>query len=140
MLESGRNAPHTPRRVPFRARLILLASAGVSSRGVARALRTTLVTVLFWRRRFQQGGLTALTATAPGRGPRRRITARKVRQIVEATLQTRPPKGRRWTIQSLARAQGASPATVQRVWDLYGLKPRLRARLQGGHAADREAV
>src|SRR3989454_2296200 len=106
--EAWRGAPQTPRRVAFRARLILLASAGVSSRGVARALRTTLVTVLFWRRRFQQGGLTALTATAPGRGPRRRITARKVRQIVEATLHTRPPEGPRWTIRSLSRAPGVS--------------------------------
>src|SRR5207302_11270809 len=131
ILEAWRDAPQTPRQVAFRARLILLASAGVSSRGVARALRTTLVTVLFWRRRFQQSGLTALTATAPGRGPKPRITARKVRQIVQATLHTRPPKGQRWTIRSLARAQGVSPATVQRIWDLYGLKPRLAGRLQG---------
>src|SRR5213079_1795594 len=130
ILEAWRDAPQTPRLVAFRARLILLASAGVSSRGVARALRTTLVTVLFWRRRFQQGGLTALTATAPGRGPKRRITARKVRQIVEATLQ-KPPQGKRWSMQSMARAQGVSPATVQRIWDRYGLKPRLAGRLQG---------
>src|SRR5437899_12924732 len=140
IVEAWRDAPRTPRQVAFRARLILLASAGVSSRGVARALRTTLVTVLFWRRRFHEGGLTALTATAPGRGPRRRITARKVRQIVQATLHTRPPKGQRWTIRSLARAQGVSPATVQRIWDLYGLKPRLAGRLQGVQGADREVV
>ena len=140
ILEAWRDAPQTPRQVAFRARLILLASAGVSSRGVARALRTTLVTVLFWRRRFHEGGLTALTATAPGRGPRRRITARKVRQIVQATLHTRPPEGQRWTIQSMARAQGVSPATVQRIWDFYGLKPRLAGRLQGVQGADREVV
>ena len=140
ILEAWRDAPQTPRQVAFRARLILLASAGVSSRGVARALRTTLVTVLFWRRRFQQSGLTALTATAPGRGPKPRITARKVRQIVQATLHTRPPEGQRWTIQSLARAQRVSPATVQRIWDLYRLKPRLAGRLQGVQAADRDVV
>src|SRR6266704_1369214 len=114
ILEAWRDAPQTPRRVAFRARLILLAATGVSSRGVARALRTTLVTVLFWRRRFQQ--------------------------IVQATLHTRPPKGQRWTIRSLARAQGVSPATVQRIWDLYGLKPRLAGRLQGVQGADREVV
>ena len=90
------------------------------------------MTVSFWRRRFHEGGLTALTATAPGRGPRRRITARKVRQIVQATLHTRPPEGQRWTIRSLARAQGVGPATVQRIWDLYGLKPRLAGR-EGTH-------
>jgi transposase len=140
ILEAWRDAPQTPRQVAFRARLILLAATGVSSRGVARALRTTLVTVLFWRRRFQQGGLTALTATAPGRGPKPRITARKVRQIVQATLQTRPPKGQRWTMVSLARAQGVSPATVQRIWDRHGLKPRLAGRLQDVEGAVREVV
>ena len=140
ILEAWRDAAQTPRQVAFRARLILLAADGVSSRGVARALRTTLVTVLFWRRRFQQGGLTALTATAPGRGPRRRITARKVRQIVQATLRTQPPKGKRWTIESMARAQGVSPATVQRIWDLYGLKPRLAGRLQGMQGTVRDVV
>ena len=57
ILEAWRDAPQTPRQVAFRASLILLAAAGLSSRGVARALRTTLVTVLFWRWRFQQGGL-----------------------------------------------------------------------------------
>src|SRR5437773_4054712 len=140
ILEAWRDAPQSPRQVAFRARLSLLAADGVSSRGVARALRTTLVTVLFWRRRFQQGGLTALTATAPGRGPRRRITARKVRQIVQATLRTQPPKGKRWTIESMARAQGVSPATVQRVWDRYGLKPRLAGRLQGMQGTVRDVV
>jgi transposase len=140
ILEAWHDAAQTPRQVAFRARLILLAADGVSSRGVARALRTTLVTVLFWRRRFQQGGLTALTATAPGRGPRRRITARKVRQIVQATLRTQPPKGKRWTIESMARAEGVSPATVQRVWDRYGLKPRLAGRLQGMQGAVRDVV
>ena len=137
ILEAWHDAAQTPRQVAFRARLILLAADGVSSRGVARALRTTLVTVLFWRRRFQQGGLTALTVTAPGRGPRRRITARKVRQIVQATLRTQPPKGKRWTIESMARAQGVSPATVQRIWDRYGLKPHLVGRLQAGRGAER---
>jgi len=136
ILEAWRDAPQSPRRVAFRARLILLAATGVSSRGVARALRTTLVTVLFWRRRFQQGGLTALTATAPGRGPKRQITARKVRQIVEATLQ-KPPQGQRWSMRSMARAQGVSPAMVQRIWDRYGLKPHLVGRLQAGRGAER---
>src|SRR5437762_6196914 len=140
ILEAWRDAPQTPRQVAFRARLILLAATGVSSRGVARALRTTLVTVLFWRRRFHEGGLTALTATAPGRGPRRRITARKVRQIVQATLHTRPPEGQRWTIQSLARAQGVSPATVQKIWDRYGQKLRLAVRVQGVQGDDREVA
>ena len=32
----------------------------------------------------------------------------------------------------MARAQGVGPATVQRIWDLYGLKPRLAGR-EGTH-------
>ena len=35
----------------------------------------------------------------------------------------------------LARAQGVSPATAQRIWARHGLKPRLAGRLQGMQGA-----
>ena len=91
-LETWRAAPETPRQVALRAQIILLSAAGISNRAVARALQTTLVTVLLWRKRFIQGGPQALLELSPGRGPRRRITSRKVQQIVEATRK-RPPAG-----------------------------------------------
>jgi hypothetical protein len=42
---------------------------------------------------------------------------------VEATLHTMPPAATQWSTRTLARAQGVSQATVQRIWDAHGLQP-----------------
>ncbi len=124
-LEAWRAAADTPRQVALRAQIVLLLAAGASRRAVARALQTTLVTVLLWRKRFIRGGPQGLLEVTPGRGPRRRITSRKVQQIVEATRK-RPPAGeKRWSIRSLARAQGVSQGTIQRILDEHGIRPHL---------------
>ncbi|MCL5671307.1 MAG: helix-turn-helix domain-containing protein, partial [Acidobacteria bacterium] len=40
VLEAWRDSPRTPHQVALRARIILLAAAGISSRAIARALKT----------------------------------------------------------------------------------------------------
>ena len=79
--------------------------------------------MILWRGRFAAGGTEALTRAAPGRGRKRTITAGHVKCIVEATLQTVPPGATHWSCRTMAKAQGLSPATVQRIWDAHGLKP-----------------
>jgi transposase len=53
--------------------------------------------------------------------------ATKVKEIVEATLHTKPTAATHWSVRTMAQAQGVSPATVQRIWDANGLQPH-RAR------------
>lgn len=134
-LEAWRDSPHTPRQVALRARIILLAAAGASNRAIARALQTTQITVILWRKRFIQGGAQALLELAPGRGPRRRIPQRKVRQILEATRRAPPAGEKRWSVRSMARAQRVSQTTIQRIWDEYGLKPHLTRTARPGRPA-----
>lgn len=135
VLEAWRDSPRTPRQVALRARIILLAGAGISSRAIARALQTTSVTVLLWRKRFIQGGTRALLELAPGRGPRRRISQHKIRQILEATRRAPPAGQKRWSVRSMARAQRVSQTTVQRIWDEYDLKPHLTRLTRPGRPA-----
>ena len=135
VLEAWRDSPHTPRQVALRARIILLAAAGASNRAIARAQQTTQITVLLWRKRFREGGPRALLELAPGRGPRRRISQRKVRQILEATRRAPPAGEKRWSVRSMARAQRVSQTTIQRIWDEYDLKPHLTRRARPGRPA-----
>src|SRR5712664_2554315 len=51
------------------------------------------------------------------------ISAEKVAAIVHATLRDRPPGETHWSCRTMARAQGVSPATVQRIWSARGLAP-----------------
>jgi transposase len=125
LLERWSRAHGTPQGVARRARIVLLASEGHSNSAIARDLYVSRPTVIMWRKRFTAGGPQALTAVEAGRGRPRTITAAKVKAIVDATTQTSPPGETHWSCRSLARAQGVSPATVQRIWDAHGLKPHL---------------
>ncbi len=128
VLERWAGAQKTPQSVALRARIVLLAAAGESNSAIARALGVSRPTVILWRSRFEAGGPQALTETRPGRGRKPTISAAKVKAIIAATTQTTPPGATHWSCRSMAKAQGVSPATVQRIWDAHGLQPhRTRA-------------
>jgi transposase len=128
LLERWVRAHGTPQSVAARARIVLMAANGESNSAIARALSVSRPTVIMWRERFAHGGPVALTEVKEGRGRKRSISAAKVKEIVVATTQTTPPGETHWSCRSMAKAQGVSPATVQRIWDAHGLKPhRIRA-------------
>jgi transposase len=125
-LEAWIAARNTPQKVVFRSRIVLMAAEGKANRRIAQELQTSRPTVILWRQRFAEGGPTALTEEAPGRGRKPRISSAKVKQIVEATLHPKPKATTHWSVRSMAKAQGVSPATVQRIWDAHGLEPHRR--------------
>ncbi len=123
VLERWVGAHKTPQSVALRARIVLMAGEGESNSSIARALGVSRPTVILWRSRFAQDGPAALTETKPGRGRKPTISSARVKAIVEATTQTTPLGQTHWSCRSMAKAQGVSPATVQRIWDAHGLKP-----------------
>ena len=42
---------------------------------------------------------------------------------MEATLHTIPKDATRWSTRTMAKVQGISHATIQRIWDTHGLQP-----------------
>jgi len=123
LLERWARAHGTPQSVATRARIVLMAVEGESNSEIARQLGVSRPTVILWRERFAEGGPQALTEVKEGRGRKRSISAAKVKEIVVATTQSIPPGETHWSCRSMAKAQGVSPATVQRIWDAHGLKP-----------------
>ncbi len=100
-----------------------MAADGASNSAIARTLGVSRPTVIMWRKRFAQGGPQALAEVKEGRGRKRTISAAKVKEIVVATTQSTPPGETHWSTRSMAKAQGISPASVQRIWDAHGLAP-----------------
>ena len=123
ILEAWVRAQNTPQGVALRSRIVLLAADGTSNSAVARQLGVSRPTVILWRQRFLKGGPPALTQIAPGRGRRMTYDADRVSQVVQATLQTTPAGATHWSTRSMAKAQGLSKATVQRIWSAHGLQP-----------------
>jgi len=122
-LEAWIAARNSPQKVVFRARLVLAAADGMANRQIAQQLETSRPTVILWRKRFAGDGPTALVDDAPGRGRKAGISADKIKQIIEATLQTKPKAATHWSVRTMAAAQAVSPASIQRIWDAHGLEP-----------------
>lgn len=109
----------------MRSRIILLSLSGLSSRQIGQRLQVSQPTIRLWQRRFRDGGPQALTEIAPGRGRKPKFSSRKLARLIQAT-QAAPPAGQtHWSCRSFAKAHGLSKATIQRLWNLHGLKPHL---------------
>ena len=121
-LASSSTQPH---RVVLRARALLLAAEGASHAAVADECGVTRATVRTWRRTFEERGLEKFAKVAPGRGRKTAISQAKIEEIVHATRFTRPRGKTHWSTRDMAKAQGVSRATVQRIWSARGLKPHL---------------
>ena len=107
------------------AKALLLAADGVANTAIAWELGVSASSVTSWRARFEEEGLKKFGKVKSGRGRKPTIPDDKVAAIVEATLHDKPPGETHWSCRSMAKAQGVSPATVQRVWAARGLKPHL---------------
>ena len=119
-LSVSRTAAH---RDVQRASVLLMAGRGMASTRIAAVAGLSATTVAAWRGRFEQEGLKAFSGVRPGRGRKPSIPPEKVAEIVHATLHEKPAGETHWSCRSMAKAQGVSAATVQRIWTARGLKP-----------------
>ena len=114
-----------PLRLVQRAQIIQMAADGIFSHDIAHNLEISRPTVQLWRQRFLSLRCAGLEKDAPRPGRIPKISPRKIKAVVEATLHTIPPNATHWSIRSMARAQGISRMAVQRIWEQHNLKPHL---------------
>ena len=123
-LERWSRGRSTEARLVLRSKIILLAAEGKMNQKIAPRLKTALKTVSLWRRRFAEQRIAGIEKDAP-RGGRPKTGKRMARLIVEKTTRERPANATHWSTRTLAKELGTSPAMVQRVWKVNGLKPHL---------------
>jgi hypothetical protein len=124
-LEGWARGSSLPLRLVQRARIVQRAAAAVPSQDIARDLKISRPTVQLWRQRFLALRLPGLEKDAPRPGRIPSISARRIRAVINATLQQRPANATHWSTRSMAAAQGLSEASVRRIWRQHGLKPHL---------------
>jgi len=113
VLEARVRAPTTEQRDVFRARIVLLAAEGRSTRSIAQAVGTMPRTVSNWRGRFAREGLAGLV-DRPRPGPAPKYGSETARRIL-SVLEREPPAGfARWNGPLIAAELG--DVHEQHVW------------------------
>jgi transposase len=113
VLEARCRAPSTPQRDVKRARIVLLASEGRSTRSIAAEVGVEPRIVSNWRRRFADHGLAGLEDRS--RASKKPIYGVATNKRILALLDKLPPQGyARWTGPLLAKA--LEDVDVQYVW------------------------
>jgi transposase len=107
-------------RLARRARIVLLAAAGLENQAIAAQLNIGRVQVGRWRERYAQGGMAAIERDLPRGGRKSKVD---VAEIVRRTTQTLPAAATQWSTRTLAQEMGVSDTTVLRIWRAHGLKP-----------------
>jgi transposase len=125
-LERWVAAHQTPQQVAQRCQIILSAGAGQQDKVIASKLAINFKTVACWRGRFREEGIDCLWEVAAGRGRKPHYSSKKIKAIIDTTLQTRPKGATHWSCRTLAQQQGVSKDTVNRVWRSHQLKPHLQ--------------
>ena len=117
------SAHRTPQQVAQRCQIVLAADRGQQDKTISAELDINFKTVALWRKRFLSEGPDCLWEVAAGRGRKPSLTSKKVKKIVNATLQTKPAGATHWSCRTMAKAQGVSKATVNRIWQSHHLQP-----------------
>jgi hypothetical protein len=122
-LERWLNAHRTPQQVAQRCRIVLAAATGQRDKDIAETMNINFKTVALWRQRFVTEGPDCLWEVAPGRGRKPQLTADKIEEVIDATLQTLPTGATQWSCRTMAAKQGVSKATINRIWQSHSLQP-----------------
>ena len=116
---------NTPRKLVWRAEIVLATVAGCGTFEIMRRARTSKPTVWRWQARYLDEGVAGLRRdkTRPSRVP---PLPRETRlKVIAKTVQETPPNATHWSRSTMAEAVGISPSSVGRIWAEAGLKPHL---------------
>jgi transposase len=125
MLEARSRARSASARSVERARIVLLAGAGMQDKQIAAKLKIMPEKAARWRNRYLDGGLMALDKDAPRPGRTPTITPAMVQEVIRKTTQEKPDNATHWSTRTMAAATGLSEKSVRRIWHKHGLKPHL---------------
>jgi putative transposase len=119
---SSRSLPHG---IVSRCRMILMCADGMTDTAVAHRTGVSVRTVGSWRKRYLSHGIKGLHDELRAGRPRS-IEDERIALLVQRTLKSTPTNATHWSVRSMAKEIGISPATVFRVWQAFGLQPHRR--------------
>jgi transposase len=121
-LESLLRSPKTAQGLAFRAKIVLLTSAGKTAEEVAEQLSATLRTIYRWRKRFKEDGLEGLH-DQPRSGQPKKLSVEQVKEVLRMTVECIPREATHWSVRLMAKAAKITTWQVRQIWNGADLKP-----------------
>lgn len=120
------------RRLVDRARIVLAAADGQSSRLISKTQGVPRATALQWIRRYEAKGMAGIEADRPRSGRPRRMSTDMEAALIEKTVRETPPPevATHWSTRLMAAATGYSREAIGRIWRKYALKPHQLKRFK----------
>ena len=119
---------NSPQKHVWRAQIVLLTADGCGTAEIMRRAGISKTAVWRWQERFMTDRVAGLLRdkTRPSRIPP--LEAEVAPRVVAATQADPPGETTHWTAAAMAKVQGISVSSVQRIWRRHGLQPH-RTRL-----------
>jgi transposase len=109
-------------RLAQRARIVLLAAAGMQDIEIAAKLGIGRRQAARWRERYNRSRLAGIERDLPRGAPALKVN---VAHLVKLTTQSTPNAATHWSTRTMGSELGVSSATISRHWRAQGLKPHL---------------
>ena len=113
----------TPQRLVIRSKIVLMAADESQNKKIAKRLHVRPKVVTRWRDRFMTHRLDGIRKDAPRPGRKPRISQKKVDEVIDRTLHTKPLGATHWTTRTLAREMGVSNYTIHQIWRSHRIQP-----------------
>ena len=107
----------------WRAEIVLLTADGCGTEEIIRRTDTAKTTVWRWQERFMTDGVDGLLRDKTRRSRIPSLAAEVERRVIARTLSDPPAERTHWTAAAMARENGISVSSVQRIWRRHGLQP-----------------
>ena len=121
---------NTPRKVVWRADIVLATADGLGTMAIMRRTGKSKPCVWRWQKRFIEAGVDGLLRDKTRPGRKKPLAAEVKLKVLAKTAQERPLNATHWSVRSMAKAVGISHTSVQRIWAEAGLKPHLTRKFK----------
>ena len=116
---------NTPRKVMWRAEIVLATAEGLGTMAVMRRTGKSKPSVWRWQERYVAAGVKGLLRDKTRPSRKKPLSAEVKLKVLTKTANETPSNATHWSTRSMAKAAGISRTSVQRIWAEAGLKPHL---------------
>jgi transposase len=114
---------NSPQKHVWRARIVLLSTAGDGTNAIMRRTGKSKTAVWRWQERFMEAGVEGLLRDKTRRSRIPPLAAEIAERVVALTQGDPPGETTHWTAAAMAAVAGISVSSVQRIWRAHGLQP-----------------